>query len=104
VRGWGPLAVFFLVARHDLEPVANPYWEVLERDHDRETYAKAYAAFVRAFSESTIREHLFEPGARGIDPQELTDEFFRRFEAATAADPEAGRYECWILRLALRRR
>ena len=64
------------------------------------------------------RLHRVRPRLRGIDDAHLpvrarrpgdraaalADEFFTRFEAATAADPERGRYECWILRLALRRR
>ena len=90
--------------RAAVDEVANPYWEQLEATRDREAYARDYTAFVRAFSESTMRAYLFEPAARGIEPAALADEFFTRFEAATAADPERGRYECWILRLALRRR
>ena len=50
-----------------------------------------------------MRTHLFDPGAHGIDPAGLCDEYFSRFEAACAADPEAGRYEAWILRLVLER-
>jgi len=99
----GPLAGEFEVLRASVDEVANPYWELLEASGDRESYASTYTAFVRAFSESTMRTFLFEPAARGIEPAALADEFFRRFEAASAADPERGRYECWILRLALRR-
>ena len=64
-----------------VDEVANPYWERLEATGDREAYARDYTAFVRAFSESTMRDNLFGSA-------ELTDEFFTRFEAATAADPE----------------
>ena len=87
-----------------VEEVPNPYWEMLERDRDVEAYADAYTAFVRAFAEATLVEQLFEPAGRGAEPGALCDEFFGRFRAATAADPERGRYEAWILRLALRRR
>ncbi|MGH2991009.1 MAG: hypothetical protein ACRDMA_14350 [Solirubrobacterales bacterium] len=95
------LADAFEVVSADVDEVANPYWEVLERDGDRAAYASAYTAFVRAFSESTMTAHLFEPGARGVGPAELCDEFFARFRAASRADPDAGRYEAWILRLVL---
>jgi hypothetical protein len=100
----GPLTDEFEVLAAKVDEVPDPYWEMLQITGDREAYARTYTAFVRAFSESTLRTFLFEPAARGIDPAELTEEFFRRFEAATAADPEGGRYECWILRLTLRRR
>jgi hypothetical protein len=99
----GELADRFEVLAARVDEVADPYWELYERTGDRDGYAGTYTAFVRAFSEATMRVNLFEPAARGIDPADLTDAFFGRFEAATAADPEGGRYECWILRLALRR-
>jgi len=98
------LAEAFEACSADIDEVANPYWEMLQRDGDRAAYAAAYTAFVRAFSESTMTTHLFEPGARGIDSDKLCDEYFARFEAASAADPDAGRYEAWILRLVLARR
>jgi len=93
VRDGGALAGALAVASADVDEVPNPYWEQLERDGDRDAYAAAYTAFVRAFSESALAAHLFEPGARGIEPAALCDEYFARFRAATAADPAAGRYE-----------
>lgn len=104
VREGGELAVAFELASADIDEVPNPYWEQLARDGDRDAYAAAYTAFVRAFSESTMTTHLFEPGARGVEPARLCDEYFARFQAASAADPDAGRYEAWILRLVLVRR
>jgi hypothetical protein len=98
------LAAAFELSEAIVEEVPNPYWEMLERDRDVEAYADAYAAFVRAFAEATMVERLFEPAGRGAGPAALCDEFFARFRAATAQDPERGRYEAWILRLALRRR
>lgn len=87
----GPLEL----VRADIEELANPYWEILQESGDVAAYTEHYTGFVRAFSESTLRENLF---AAGSDPAALCDEFFERFAAATAADPEAGRYDAWILR------
>ena len=81
----------------------NPYWAQYERDKDAASYAKAYTEFVRAFSEPTMKEHLFGPAAKGEDPDALSDEYFARLEAATAADPDAGRYEAWIVRVVIGR-
>ncbi len=103
-REGGALVDAFEVQSAEIREVPNPYWEMLERDGNRDAYAKAYTAFVRAFAESTMMDHLFQPGARGLDPHALADEFFSRLESASAAQPEAGRYEAWILRLVLARR
>jgi cyclopropane-fatty-acyl-phospholipid synthase len=103
VADGGPLSGAFEITHAAAEEVSNPYWEMLERDGDPEAYADAYATFVRAFSESTLIEHLFEPGARGVDATALCEDFFSRFRATTAADPERGRYRAWILRTAFRR-
>ncbi len=99
----GELAGSLTLHSSAVEEVANPYWEQLQRDGDADGYAQAYTAFVRAFSESTLNANLFGPGANGVAPAALCDEYFERFAAATAADPEAGRYEAWILRVAFAR-
>jgi SAM dependent carboxyl methyltransferase len=88
----------------DVEEVANPYWELFERDRDGAAYAEVYAAFVRAFAESALTTHLFGPGARQIEPAVLCDRFFDLLRESIAANPEASRYRAWILRLVLRRR
>ena len=86
------------------EEVANPYWEAYERSGDPEGYATTYVEFVRAFAESNMLASLFEPGALGIDPKELCDRYFERLRAISAASPDEGRYEAWILRLLFARR
>jgi hypothetical protein len=100
----GPLASSFEVASLATHEVANPYWEMLERSGDRDAYARVYTTFVRAFSESTLERGLFAPGASGVDPKALGDEFFAAFERATAADPDAGRYEAYVLTVVFARR
>jgi hypothetical protein len=92
------------VVRSGIDEVSNPYWEIFERDRDPAAYADTYVEFVRAFAESTMLRHLFEPGAVGIDPRNLSDTFFQRLRDATASDPERGRYEAWIVRVLFARR
>ena len=100
----GPLAGVLEVETSRVDEVPNPYWEAFERDGDAEAYAEAYEQFVRAFAESTLVTHLFEPAAVGMDAGALSDEYFARLRRATANDPDAGRYEAWVVRLVLRRR
>jgi hypothetical protein len=94
-----PLCGHLELASSQVDEVGNPYWESFERDHDAAAYARTYVEFVRAFAESTLLTHLFEPGATGIDPQALSDTFFERLRAASEADPDAGRYRAWIVRV-----
>lgn len=103
-REGGELAYAMEVVSAQVDEVSNPYWETFEHDGDAAAYAVAYTAFVRAFSESTLMRNLFGPGAASGEPAGLSDEFFARFEKATAERPDDGRYEAWILRLVLARR
>jgi gibberellin A4 carboxyl methyltransferase len=98
-----PLADRLELVSSRMAEVANPYWEQLEGGAAPAEYASQYTAFVRAFSESTLDRELFVPGARGADPEEVRDEFFAEFERATAADPDLGRYEAFILTLVFAR-
>jgi hypothetical protein len=86
------------------DPVANPYLTKWRDDHDADAYAAAYAAFVRGFTESSLRTNLFTPGARGASADDRLDEFFTRLTARFAADPERDRFEDWTLTVVLSRR
>jgi cyclopropane-fatty-acyl-phospholipid synthase len=99
----GPLADRLEVVAVQEGDVPNPYWATYERDRDAAAYAKAYTDFVRAFAESSMKDNLFDPASRGEAPAAVCDEFFTRLEAATASDPDAGRYEAWIVRVVLGR-
>ena len=99
VEAGGELASELELVSESLVEVPNPYWEEYERSGDAKGYAKTYVEFVRAFAESTMLVNLFEPGARGIDPKELCDRYFEQLQALSAADPDEGRYEAWILQL-----
>src|SRR5262245_13649086 len=99
VRNGGPLAGAFEAVSHAVDEVPSPYWEAFRRDGDAAAYAENYVQFVRAFAESTMMKHPFTPGAAGVHPAGLCETFFDHLRAATAADPAAGRYEAWVLRL-----
>jgi hypothetical protein len=100
----GPAAGRLRVEAERVDEVASPYWEAFECDGDAAAYADSYTAFVRAFSESTLVDHLFEPGRTDRSAAALADEYFDRFRCATAADPAAGRYEAWVVRVVFARR
>jgi hypothetical protein len=91
------------VADQVVDEVANPYWEAYERDGDAGAYAKTYVEFVRAFAEPSLISGLFKPAAQGTSPEALSDAYFERLEQLTAAEPEAGRYEAWVLRTTFER-
>ena len=99
-----PLAGVLAITSQEVDEVSSPYWEAYERDRDAEAYAESYVEFVRAFAETTLLDHLFTPGAKGGDPAALCDEYFNRLTTATARDPDAGRYEAWILRTIFEKR
>ncbi|MGH8226123.1 MAG: hypothetical protein ACRER1_08240 [Gammaproteobacteria bacterium] len=100
----GALAEVFKVVSATVDEVADPYWELYQRDGDAAAYAKIYTEFIRAFSETSLARDLFAAGAKNMAPAALCTEFFARFEAAVARDPAAARYRAWILRLVLARR
>jgi hypothetical protein len=77
---------------------------VVRRDGDAAAYGQWYAAFVRASAESSLRETLFVPGARGAAADELLDESFTHLAERFAADPERDRFEDWTLTVVLERR
>lgn len=99
-----PLRDQFDVIECRTDPVPNPYLDQWRGDHDAQAYATSYAAFVRGFTESSLRAHLFGPGARGASADERLDEFFTRLTARFAADPERDRFEDWTLTVVVSRR
>jgi hypothetical protein len=92
-----------LPARSRPRPVANPYLDAFHHDGDATKYAQSYAAFVRGFTESSLRENLFTPGARSKPADALLDEFFGRLTTRFVADPEADAFEDWTLTVVLAR-
>ena len=80
-RADSPVHDAFTVIECRTDPVANPYYTKWLADHDAAAYARAYAAFVRGFTESSLRDHLFGPGTTGADVDAAVDEFFTRLTA-----------------------
>ncbi len=103
-RRGSAVAGAFRVETIRTDAVANPYLDKWRADGDAATYGRSYAAFVRGFTESSLRDHLFVPGATpGNDPKQLLDEYFARLTARFAADPEADVFEDWTLTVVLTR-
>jgi hypothetical protein len=104
-RAGSPVAEAFEVVACRTDPVANPYLQQWRADGDAEAYGRSYAAFVRAFTESSLRDGLFAPGALGgRRPADLLDDYFARLAERFAADPERDRFEDWTLTAVLQRR
>jgi hypothetical protein len=104
-RAGSPVADAFIVETIQVDPVANPYLSKWEKDGDADAYAKSYAAFARGFTESSLRQHLFEPGlTAGADVDTALDHYFGRLTARFAADPSADPFEDWTLTVVLTRR
>ncbi|MEX2255869.1 MAG: hypothetical protein WEC34_10560 [Acidimicrobiia bacterium] len=99
----GPLADVFEVEVARTDPVANPYLDGWRADGDAAAYGRSYAAFVRGFTESSLRTNLFDAGGHG-DAAALLDDYFARLERRFAANPEADAFEDWTLTVVLTRR
>src|SRR5262249_30213624 len=61
----GPLADRLELVHCGLTAVPSPYEIVLEKTGDVATFAKSYTAFTRAFSESSLRQGVFQFGKAG---------------------------------------
>ena len=82
--------------------VLSPYQAAFEQTGDAEAYAKSYTAFTRAFSESSLRNGLFEHGRS--DPAKLADRFYGLMESRLAAKPDAYPFDDLTLAVMVRRR
>jgi gibberellin A4 carboxyl methyltransferase len=104
-RSDSPVADAFTIETIRTDPVPNPYLDRWRDDGDAAAYGRSYAAFARGFTESSLRQHLFEPGVTaGDDPENVLNDYFERLAARFAADPEADAFEDWTLTVVLSRR
>jgi hypothetical protein len=99
-----PLRERFDVVTCRTDPVANPYLQKWRADGDATAYGRSYSAFARAFTESSLREHLFRPAALDGDPDALLNAYFDRLAKRFTADPERDQFEDWTLTVVLARR
>lgn len=99
-----PLRDVFEVIECRTDPVANPYLEQWRADEDSAAYGTSYTGFVRAFTESNLRERLFRPGARDGQADSLLEDYFGQLARRFESDPERDRFEDWTLTVVLARR
>jgi gibberellin A4 carboxyl methyltransferase len=85
-----------------LTAVPSPYQLALEKTGDVGAFAKSYTAFTRAFSESSLREGLFQYG-RGAAAA-LADKFYASMEKALDARPRDYPFDDLTLAVMVRRR
>lgn len=85
-----------------LSSVASPYQVALEKTGDVAGFAKSYTAFTRAFSESSLRQGVFNFG-RG-DPAKLADRYYGLMEETLRARPEAYPFDDLTLTIMVQRR
>lgn len=85
-----------------LTEVPSPYQATLDKSGDVAAFAKSYAAFTRAFSESSLRDGLFQYGKAGSDT--LADQFYAAMEQALTARPRDYPFDDLTLAIIVRRR
>jgi len=67
-------------------------------------YAERYVGYTRAFGDSSLRTHLFEPCAKNAaDADRLADEFYRRLDTLYRTAKAQYACEVWHLTVVLRR-
>lgn len=84
-----------------LTSVPSPYEAALENTGDVASFAKNYTSFTRAFSETSLRQGIFNFG-RG-DPATLADRFYAMMESALLARPQAYPFDDLTLAIMVRR-
>lgn len=68
-------------------------------------YAERYVGYTRAFGDSSLRTHLFEPCAKSAsDADSLADAFYRRLDTLYRTSGAQYACEIWHLTVVLRRR
>jgi cyclopropane-fatty-acyl-phospholipid synthase len=98
----GPLADRLELLHCGLTPVPSPYQLALDRTGDAAAFAKSYTAFTRAFSESSLRDGLFQYGKASAGA--LADQFYAAMEKALKARPRDYPFDDLTLAVMVRRR
>jgi S-adenosylmethionine-dependent carboxyl methyltransferase len=98
----GPLSDRLELLHCGLAAVPSPYQLELERTGDVEAFAENYTGFIRAFSENSLREALFQFGTGRADF--LADRFFAIMRTALTTHPNDYRFDDLTLTVMVRRR
>ena len=81
----------------------NPHDVYADEIDDLETYAGHYVGYIRGFGHSTLMEHLFIPGAKTGEADDVAEEFYRRLDALYRKHPGKYAGENWYLTVVLRK-
>ena len=100
------LAAAFEIEDILVEPAAiSPADVYADELQDPAAYARLYSGYTRGFSESALRQQLFDPAdPKGPTADRLAQEFYRRLEALYRAETARHAGEVWHLTVLLRRR
>lgn len=100
------LRAAFDVIDISVEPLPRNPTDVYADDlGDLDRYSERYVGFLRGFGDSTLRTHLFGPGAtHDGDADALAAEFYRRFGQLYRESPGTYATETWVSTVVLRRR
>ena len=72
---------------------------------DPAAYARLYSGYTRGFSETALRQQLFDPAdPKGPKADRLAQEFYRRLEALYQAETDRHAGEVWYVTVVLRKR
>jgi hypothetical protein len=74
-----------------------------QKHRDARLYAAHYTGFFRSFSQATLFDNLFVPGATTMTAEELCDLFYVRFCQAIETSPEVGVFQHAISNIVLQR-
>ncbi|MGB7930965.1 MAG: hypothetical protein WCH04_01850 [Gammaproteobacteria bacterium] len=74
-----------------------------QKHRDARLYAEHYTEFFRSFSQATMIDNLFAPGATTMTAEELCDLFYARFCQAIETSPEEGVFHHLISNIVLQR-
>jgi hypothetical protein len=82
--------------------IASDYIDY-QKNRDARLYAEHYTRFFRSFSQATMLENLFTPGARTMTAEKLCELFYERFFQAIETSPEEGVFRHFISNIVIQR-
>lgn len=98
----GALADKLALLHCGLTVVPSPYQLALDKTGDVAAFAKSYTAFTRAFSETSLREGLFQYGKGSANA--LTEKFYASMQSTLIGRPNDYPFDDLTLAIMVRRR